>query len=59
MRAFAIDAPGQLGSLHDLPRPELGDRDILVRVRVAGVNPVDWKKADAVPAGHSFPMVLG
>src|SRR5699024_1946827 len=27
----------------DLPRPEPGPGEILVRVRAAGVNPTDWK----------------
>src|SRR5919205_4190613 len=27
----------------DLPAPEPGDGEVLVRVRVSGVNPTDWK----------------
>jgi NADPH:quinone reductase-like Zn-dependent oxidoreductase len=34
--------PEQL-RLEDVPRPEVGEGDLLVRVRAAGINPVDWK----------------
>jgi NADPH:quinone reductase-like Zn-dependent oxidoreductase len=46
----------------DMPIPEPGEGEVLVRVRAAGVNPVDWK----IRAGHlkdfypyKFPVVLG
>ena len=29
--------------LEDVPRPKPGEGDLLVRVRAAGLNPVDWK----------------
>ncbi|MYT14186.1 zinc-binding dehydrogenase [Streptomyces sp. SID4951] len=46
----------------DLPQPEPGPGEVLVRLSAAGLNPVDWKLADgmfgdAVPA--AFPLVLG
>jgi NADPH:quinone reductase-like Zn-dependent oxidoreductase len=46
----------------DLPQPEPGPGEVLVRLSAAGLNPVDWKIADgmfgdAVPA--AFPLVLG
>ena len=28
-------------SLHDIPVPEIGDNDILIRIKAAAVNPVD------------------
>jgi NADPH:quinone reductase-like Zn-dependent oxidoreductase len=58
MRAFAVDAPGQTGSVRNIATPELGERDVLVRVRVAGVNPVDWKKLERTERQH-YPVVLG
>jgi NADPH:quinone reductase-like Zn-dependent oxidoreductase len=48
--------------LTDLPEPKVGPDQVLVRVRAAGVNPVDWK----LGAGYldamqevSFPLVPG
>lgn len=37
--------------------PEAGPRDVLVRITVAGINPVDWKTRDVY--GHPLPFVLG
>jgi NADPH:quinone reductase len=34
--------PGTL-SVNEMPRPELAAGEVLVRVRVSGVNPTDWK----------------
>jgi NADPH:quinone reductase-like Zn-dependent oxidoreductase len=46
----------------DAPRPEPGSAEVLIRVRAAGVNPVDWK----IRAGYlkdirpyTFPLILG
>jgi NADPH:quinone reductase len=46
--------------LAELPDPELrNERDVLVRLRAAGVNPVDYKiRSDGILAG-SLPAVLG
>ena len=64
MKAIAIDAYGEAGnlSMRDLPDPQPGDEEILVRVRAAGVNPLDWK----IRQGQlrfflrlRFPYVLG
>ncbi|MEU4774976.1 NADP-dependent oxidoreductase [Micromonospora sp. NPDC023644] len=64
MKAIAIDAygPADLLTVRDLPDPPVGPDTVLVRVRAAGVNPVDWKVreghlAGAIP-GH-FPLVPG
>ncbi|UNO43991.1 NADP-dependent oxidoreductase [Streptomyces sp. MST-110588] len=46
----------------DVPQPEAGPGEVLVRMAVAGLNPVDWRIADGMlkDAGpQSFPMVLG
>jgi NADPH:quinone reductase-like Zn-dependent oxidoreductase len=61
MRAFAIDHSGDEGHLRDLPTPEPGPGEILVRVRAAGVNPLDWKIRDGakIAAHLRFPLVLG
>jgi NADPH:quinone reductase-like Zn-dependent oxidoreductase len=61
MRAFAIDRFGEPGSLRDLPIPEPGPGELLVRVRAAGVNPLDWKIREGakIAAAIRFPLVLG
>jgi len=45
MRAMSYDAYGDLDVLHasDLPEPRLAPGAVLVEVRSASVNPVDWK----------------
>jgi len=46
----------------ELPRPEPGPGELLVRVRAAGVNPVDYKIAGGavkVLLPFSFPLILG
>jgi NADPH:quinone reductase-like Zn-dependent oxidoreductase len=46
MRAIAEETFGGPIALTDLPTPEIGAGEVLVRVRAAGVNPFDWKVAD-------------
>jgi len=60
MRAFALDAFGQPGSIHDLPEPEPAEGQVRVRVGAAALNPFD----NAVLGGylkdrmeHRFPLV--
>lgn len=46
----------------DMPRPEPATNEILIRVRAAGVNPVDWKIRDGAGReffGHQLPLTLG
>jgi len=45
MRAIRQEALGgpEVLELVDVPRPEPGPTEVLVRVAAAGVNPVDWK----------------
>jgi NADPH:quinone reductase-like Zn-dependent oxidoreductase len=48
--------------LQELPRPQPGEGEILIRLHAAGVNPMDWKARDGTyqqwwPA--EFPVVLG
>ena len=42
MRQHALGGPDVLG-VEEVPRPEPGPTEVLVRVAAAGVNPVDWK----------------
>ena len=60
MRAFALDAFGQPGSIHELPDPEPAEGQVRVRVAAASLNPFD----NAVIQGyvkdhmeHRFPLV--
>lgn len=48
--------------LADLPVPEPGPGEVLVRIETAGVNPFDWKVVDGAMRGaveHAFPLILG
>jgi len=64
MKAITYDHYGgpEVLTLTDLPEPKVGPHEVLVRVRSASVNPVDWK----VMAGYvdglfnvRFPVVPG
>jgi NADPH:quinone reductase-like Zn-dependent oxidoreductase len=62
MRAFAIDRFGGPGSVRELPTPEAGAGEVLVRVRAAGVNAVDpWVVGGAYKEmmEHRFPLIPG
>jgi NADPH:quinone reductase-like Zn-dependent oxidoreductase len=61
MRAIAIEGFGGSDRLKlvDLPAPEPGADDVLVRVRAAGVGPWDTKTREGLFGGRSFPHVLG
>ena len=62
MRAIAEDGFGGPVTLMNLPIPEIGADEVLIRVRAAGVNPFDWKVADGVlkdEKDHLFPLILG
>lgn len=45
MKAMAYKTYGGLDKLEqlELPRPKVGPGSALIRVKAAGVNPVDWK----------------
>ena len=64
MKACTIEKFGGRDQLKitDLPTPEAGDGEVLIRIHAAGVNPVDWKiregrLIDMFP--HVFPLILG
>ena len=63
MRAFTLDSfDSPPGLREDLPTPEVGPGQLLVRVRASSVNPVDAFIAGGVLKGmveHEFPVVLG
>ncbi len=49
--------------LEQVPRPEAGDGELLVRVEAAGINPVDWKTRRSgglmASRGVAPPVILG
>ncbi|MDB4988580.1 MAG: Zn-dependent oxidoreductase, NADPH:quinone reductase [Myxococcaceae bacterium] len=65
MRAMVIDRYGpaeQLRLAEDIPTPSVADNQVLVRVRAASVNPLDWRvRAGELRmfSGSRFPLVLG
>ena len=61
MKAIAIDDFGAPPSLHDLPVPEPGEGEVLVRVRASSVNGFDVAVSGHLKGmiEHHFPVVLG
>ena len=62
MRAVLMTAVGgpEVLKLTDLPDPEIaGDHDVLVRLRAAGINPVDYKLRAHGTFGNTLPAILG
>ncbi len=64
MKAVRIHAYGGPEVLHyeDTPIPQLQPDDLLIRVRAAAVNPVDWKIREGFLQGvlnHCLPLTLG
>jgi NADPH2:quinone reductase len=62
MRAMTIDDYGTKLRIQDIPKPQAGEGEVLIRLRAAGVNPMDWKARDGWYKGWlpaEFPAVLG
>lgn len=64
MKAFVIKRYGKKVALQaaDMPEPQLGEHDVLVRIHAASVNPVDAKIRDGefkliVP--YPMPLIMG
>jgi len=51
MKAMVQDTYGsaEVLELRDIDKPEIGDDQVLVRVRAAGVNPADWAVMSGLP----------
>ncbi|AHG93737.1 Alcohol dehydrogenase GroES domain protein (plasmid) [Gemmatirosa kalamazoonensis] len=59
MRALRLTAPGHPVELHDVPVPALGPRDVLVRVRAAGICHSDAHYRAGRSPARPLPLVLG
>jgi NADPH:quinone reductase-like Zn-dependent oxidoreductase len=51
MKAIVHDKYGssEVLEIRDIDRPDIGDSDVLIRVRAAGVNPGDWAIMSGLP----------
>lgn len=58
MRAFAVRSFGEAPAIHDLPIPA-AEGAFLIRVRCAGVNPIDYKLVERLTATSTYPFILG
>jgi len=58
MRAFAVRSFGEVPAIHDLPIPA-ADGAFLIRVKYAGVNPIDYKLVERLTATATYPFILG
>src|ERR1700691_925700 len=58
MRAFAVRSFGEAPAIHDLPIPAI-EGAILIRVKFAGVNPIDYKLVERLTEASTYPFVLG
>src|ERR1700689_3945417 len=58
MRAFAVQSSGEAPAIHDLPIPS-ADGAFLIRVKYAGVNPIDYKLLARLTASSPYPFVMG
>ena len=61
MKALVLEDYGAPFKLAEVPRPEAGTGQVLVRIRASGVNPLDTKiRAGQAPhANHRLPAILG
>lgn len=62
MRALHVPTPGDRPTVGDLPVPEVGEGAVLIRVRAAGLNPIDNLLAAGAMSGmieHAYPLVVG
>jgi len=64
MKAVRFHSYGDSGVLvlEEMPRPQAGEGEVLIRVHAAGVNPLDWKVRDGhlkERLKHQLPLVPG
>lgn len=62
MRAVVMTAAGgpDVLKIEEVPEPQVtGEHDVLVRLRAAGINPIDYKLRTYGTIGGELPAVLG
>ncbi len=64
MKAVMISKYGgnEVAEIRDWPKPICGPEEVLIKVRAAGINPVDWKVRYGhvrIITGYQFPKTLG
>lgn len=64
MKAALIDRYGgnEVVAVRDVPQPQPGEDDVLIRVHAAAINPLDWKIRNGMIkmfTGRTFPKILG
>ena len=65
MHAVVVEQFGGVEELkvREIDRPEPGEGEVLVRIKAAGINPVDWKiragKLAQRGIPHEFPVIIG
>jgi NADPH2:quinone reductase len=62
VRAFALDEFGQVGSIREVPDPEPGDGEVVIRVKAAGLNATDMAVMSGMLKDYfetRFPLVPG
>src|SRR6476646_11388685 len=58
MHAFAVGSFVEPPPISNLPIPR-PDNALLIRVRYAGVNPIDYKLLERLTATSTYPFVMG
>jgi len=58
VRIHSFGGPDVL-KYEEAPKPNPGDKQVLVRVLAAGVNPVDWKIREGHLGSFDFPCTMG
>ncbi|MGB8937209.1 MAG: alcohol dehydrogenase catalytic domain-containing protein [Candidatus Nitrosopolaris sp.] len=61
MRAAIFEKPGleNLKIQHDIEQPKITDHDVLIRVKMVGVNPVDHITVSGIPEVKPLPHIPG
>jgi NADPH2:quinone reductase len=61
MRAITVTQYGATPAVAEMPTPEPGPKQVLIKLRAAGMNPMDRTLASGAwkPMPATFPMVLG
>ena len=60
MKAVIFKRPGlEFLKLIDVEEPKISDHDVLIRVKVAGVNPIDYRAVSGAVEVKPLPHIPG